>query len=43
MSVQNTLPTAAIDAIFAPSDRPDSPGYALGIIRDGGLRFGRID
>jgi CubicO group peptidase (beta-lactamase class C family) len=30
-----------IDALFAPWDRPDAPGCALGVIRDGELMYAR--
>ena len=30
-----------IDALFAAFDRPDAPGYAIGVVRDGALVFGR--
>lgn len=32
---------ARIDSIFAPYDKPTSPGCAVGVIRDGGLVFKR--
>lgn len=33
------VPAARIDSIFAPWDRPGSPGCALGIVRDGRLVY----
>ena len=39
-----TLPPSVaerIDAIFAPFDRDGSPGYALGVVRDGQLVFAK--
>jgi len=35
------LDTARIDAIFAPWDRPDSPGVALGLVQGGELAYAR--
>ncbi len=35
------LPIAQIDALFAAWDRPDTPGYALGIVRAGELVYAR--
>jgi len=35
------LPIAQIDALFAPWDRPDSPGCALGIVNEGALVYAR--
>jgi CubicO group peptidase (beta-lactamase class C family) len=32
---------AKVDAIFAQYDKPDSPGYALGVIKDGKLVYAR--
>jgi CubicO group peptidase (beta-lactamase class C family) len=36
-----TTPTAAIDALFAEWDKPDSPGCALAVIRDGEITYQR--
>lgn len=33
--------TGRVDRLFAPYDKPDSPGCALGVIRDGGLIYAR--
>ena len=32
---------AKIDAIFAANARPDTPGYALGLLKDGELVFAK--
>ncbi len=33
--------TARVDAIFAAYDKPDSPGCALGVIKDGKIIYSR--
>jgi CubicO group peptidase (beta-lactamase class C family) len=40
-ATQESKPYAQIDAIFAAYDKPDLPGCALGIIRDGQLVYTR--
>ncbi|HSR51246.1 MAG TPA: serine hydrolase domain-containing protein [Acidobacteriota bacterium] len=35
------IPASEIDAVFAAYDKPDSPGCALGLIRDGELVYSR--
>lgn len=35
------VPVAEIDAVFAQWDRPDSPGAALAVVRDGEIVFSR--
>ena len=38
---QESLPIERIDSVFADVDRPESPGCALGIMKDGALVYSR--
>lgn len=40
-TAQETRIEAAIDALFAPWDKPDSPGAAVAVIRDGTILFSK--
>jgi hypothetical protein len=39
-SKENTM-EARVDKLFAPWDRPDSPGCALGVVKDGRVIYQR--
>ncbi|MCL4522953.1 MAG: beta-lactamase family protein, partial [Acidobacteria bacterium] len=41
LAFAQSAPSPAVDAIFSAYDKPDSPGCALGVVRDGKLAYTR--